>query len=500
METPISPYENQYKELLAYLLKKADFYELEQPVEMIEIVKSHAQVNFAFNHDIFYELNNINLPRLNLYEPISRLSEQDIHQVTKLLTWLIYELKNWRKADDADYSKLKTSLIILNNFQIKLYDLLPSSVKKNTELLLELKNLVSSFNRNYSEIAQNNTPIWEQETIKEIEAVILNKDWIKFSKLWRYIECTQIDPNFFMFEMIRLLATLDFKSLCQSFHNNTDIFILMSVININTLTADQILLLAVESSNPLVEFIAFYRVLYSITNNRNELNEDESNKFVNILAKVSQDEIRFSAWMAVFNEYPMRYPLLQKPLGYFLANADSESMDSYIGSISLNTVSLSKIQLDNDSRDLVSICLEIFSKQASFEQRKKLWNKAFDRWSNWEFGIKNSSLMDISFSVLDFAVVGYFIECLSEQERLEYGKTIVNEMLSISTHWYPSITNFHKRWYQLISKFQLITHAISIKNKSWLMRDFYYTLTQFSNNSYYYIYYSQVGYAALPLS
>ncbi|MFI3189194.1 hypothetical protein BCS42_10745 [Crenothrix sp. D3] len=348
---------------------------------------------------------------------------------------------------------------------------MPSCIQENAELLDELKNLISGFRNSFIEF--ENTPIWEKETIIKFETAILNRDWVTFSKLWCFFENTSWSPNFLMNEMVKLLATLDFNRLCNAFYNVQDIVIFM--LPMYELTDKQILILGVESNNPFVEFVAFYHV----ASNENQFNQEEESQIVTILTKVSKDTIRFQAWMDIFNKYPVRYPLLQTALGLFLADADLESMDSYINSISLN-----KSKLNDGGRVLVAKCLEAFSKKASLEKRVMLWTKAFNRWNEWNFETNENCLIEIAFSELDFALVGYFIECLSEEERIEYQQNILNKMVNISTQWHSSITNFYTRWHQLVSQFQPITHTLNIENKSWLMNSSYYIPNQFSNTSY----------------
>jgi hypothetical protein len=279
-----------------------------------------------------------------------------------------------------------------------------------------------------------------------------------------------------MTEMILLLATLDFKRLCNAFCNTQGIVIFM--LPMYALTDKQILVLGVESDNPFVEFVAFYHAVSTRFNkDKNKFNKEDESQVVTILNKVSKDTIRFQAWMDIFNKYPVRYPLLQTALGLFLADADSESMDVYINTISLN-------RKNDANRVLVTQCLETFNQQATFEKRKMLWTKAFNRWSEWNFETNESCLIEIAFSELDFALVGYFIECLSEQERSEYKENIFKQMIDISIPWYPSITDFNTRWYQLISQFQPVTHALNIENKTWLMDKSYYIPNKLGKSSY----------------
>ncbi|MFI3190882.1 hypothetical protein BCS42_00440 [Crenothrix sp. D3] len=113
----MSHYKDEYKALLVDLISKAESCQIESPVEIIEIIKQQTQPNFSFDHTLFQELHT-RLPLFHAYEPPSRFTGQEKHQITMLIAWLISGLQNWTKLHDTDYSELKTFLVILNRFNI----------------------------------------------------------------------------------------------------------------------------------------------------------------------------------------------------------------------------------------------------------------------------------------------------------------------------------------------------------------------------------------------
>jgi hypothetical protein len=406
METPMNHYENEYKAWLVDLINGVESCQIEPPVEIIEIIKQHTKSDFSFDYELFQQLDTIKLPKFYLHEPADKFTTQEKQQIAILIAWLISSLSKWNKLHDSDHSQLKTFLIILNSFDVNsyLYEILPSSIKENTELLDELQRLISNFKCNLSTKSKK-IPIWEHEAVIAFEEAISNKNWVKISESLRIFE-QSIYPNFLMAEIIKLLAALDFTRLCNAFCSSQDVMILRT--SAYALTTEQNLLLAVSSDNPFVEFVIFYKVV-SRRGNINKFSADEKSQIVTILEKVSKDVVRFKAWMDIFNKYPVRYPILQTALGLFLAKSKNDSIfDIYINSIDLT--SSSKICRESEE------CFDTFRQNADIENRKILWNKAYKRWNEWgfEINIPDRFLFRVSFSILDCALIGYFLECLSE--------------------------------------------------------------------------------------
>jgi len=474
METSMNHYENEYKAWLVDLINGVESCQIEPPVEIIEIIKQHTKPNFSFDDELFQQLDTLNLPKFYPYEPTDRFTTQEKQQIVMLIAWLISGLRKWSKQHDSDYSQLKTFLIILNSFDDNsyLYEILPSAIKENTELLDDLQRLISNFKCNLS-TKSNGTPICIHEAVIAFEEAISNKNWVKISESLRIVE-QSIYHNFLMAEIIKLLAALDFTRLCNAFCSSQDVMILRT--SAYALTTEQNLLLAVSSDNPFVEFVIFYSVV-SKKGNIDKFSADEESQIVTILEKVSKDVVRFKAWMDIFN----KYPILQTALGLFLAKSKNDSIfDIYINSIDLT--SSSKICRESEE------CFDTFRKNAAIENRKILWKKAYQRWSEWKFetNMPNKYLFRVSFSILDCALIGYFLECLSEDEINNYRQDILDKMSNIRLQWYKEQSDFITQGYLLLSQFQPVIHTSKvIENDSWIMKDIYYMPNQFSDNAYF---------------
>ncbi|QFY42301.1 hypothetical protein F6R98_06400 [Candidatus Methylospira mobilis] len=413
------------------------------------------------------------------------ISDEQKYQSITLLAWLIHSIDKWRKNLDSERRMLLGLFIVscfLDDRDGGLWKVLPCYTTINTELLDELQLITSNLASNVSTIGE--PPIWERESVEQFQVAINNRDWLTISNLWNRLKQASL-PLFFQTQIIRLLAHYDSSRLRNAFINSKDIPILMH--SIDALTVEQALTLGAYSDNPYVEFSAVHGALSKIGASRDFI-QNEQSMLVMVLNKVSRDVLRFNNWMDVFNAYPLRYPALQTALGLFLAQSEGGSIfDAYI-----NSIALSKLGLDfqsNKSRALVAKCLGIFCKSADIEKRKNLWRKAYERWSEWNFEVNtmDSHIFSVVVSDLDFALIGYYLECMTHNDRIAY-KTDVLQKLRVSFYqWYRSTSDLITCVNRLISHMQPVAHAIIIQHNSselWLMDGKYDIPEQFKDNAY----------------
>ena len=171
--------------------------------------------------------------------------------------------------------------------------------------------------------------------------------------------------------------------------------------------------------------------------------------------------------MKVFNAYPVRFPALQVPLGHALAEVSSFAVQAYINSIILTAVPAGQ----RSSRAFVTECLRAFRRSASPERRSRLWNCAHDRWSEWNFGSKNSGthLLTLNWSELDYPSMMFARECLDDAGRELASHQIINQLRTIELRWFESSTNAVTEWNRLLSRYQAYSSAIQslITSEEW---------------------------------
>ncbi|HHP0470554.1 TPA: hypothetical protein ACRZ6V_004283 [Vibrio harveyi] len=120
-------------------------------------------------------------------------------------------------------------------------------------------------------------------------------------------------------------------------------------------------------------------------------------------------------------------------------------------------------------------CLSAFERLASKESRVYAWQTAYERWVDWNFGSSSSeSLMEVTQSALDFALVGFFIEV--QPERMDdVTEKISKELNAIQDEWHISSVSLITEKNRLLSHFQPILHAKAVLEQS---KEWYYPQTQ----------------------
>ena len=92
-------------------------------------------------------------------------------------------------------------------------------------------------------------------------------------------------------------------------------------------------------------------------------------------------------------------------------------MEAFVHSIGLRA----KPAGPDEGRRCVAACLREFRTTATPERRRALWTLAFARWSSWQFDVAapDTHLLKICWAELDYAVVGYAVECMDDAGRAE---------------------------------------------------------------------------------
>lgn len=138
--------------------------------------------------------------------------------------------------------------------------------------------------------------------------------------------------------------------------------------------------------------------------------------------------------MQIFNTYPVRFPILQPSLGEALAKAPSNAIEPYIKALHLYV----KRAGSDPGRRCVADCLRAFRKHADRDRRKALWTAAHDRWLEWNFAEAdpNQHVLWASSCDLDYALVGYAIECMDEAARVSVIQAIGKELQTLDRLWH----------------------------------------------------------------
>jgi len=397
-------------------------------------------------------------------------NSEDNKKLISLMRWLIRELQVWRKANDVQHHRLTALFVTAQYCDIgdKLWSTFPSGLESNSDLLNALETFVSSYSVDFTIRNGGSRPISDSEVIEKFKQADIQGDWLTIDEMWRHFEHVFV-PNVFLTQSARCLHRFGFERLIRGVNGISKTAVAGGVVI--ALSTEQRLKLGSTSDNPHIQFGAVWQTFFTQPRNQH-LTDAEQLPLVELLKKVACDEPRWKTWMQVFNRYPLRYPAMQMALGIALATASNAAIKAYVDAIILNLAG-------DDSRQRVAECLYAFREAAPSDRRKFLWEAAFERWKQWQFAMaeKGQHLFKIEFSALDYAVVGYAIECMTEAQRDDAINEVCKKLSGLENQWHESLTDCISGWNRLLSQLQPYAHAkeININQGNWLMQGKTYT-------------------------
>jgi hypothetical protein len=285
-------------------------------------------------------------------------------------------------------------------------------------------------------------------------------------------------PNVFIAQSTRCLDRFGFEHLVRAANAIRHVAIAMQVAS--ALPTGSSLKLGAACENAYIQFAAAYCSVFWKRANPPLAQEDQELLEL-LLAKVSCNAERWMQWMLVFNRYPTRAGPMQNALGRTLARTSDSAVTAYIDAMILNPAA-------GDGRDVVAECLRTFAESASEEHRQYLWKRAHDRWEKWRFGIADyhPHMFAIGNCELDYAIVGYALECMTEHERNEAIAGISRQLASLQNVWHGSHSDCIAEWNRLLSQLQPYAHADEVlkSGQDWLMRERQYMPFKPDENQY----------------
>ena len=378
-------------------------------------------------------------------------------------------MRRWRRVDD-DHSKALVAIVVVAqtcDFDNHLWQSLPDGLGANSDLIDCFKDCVANF-----AVAINPAPsarAWDVEAIGKFHEADASGDWVGIMNGWTQLrEVPFFIANTLQTEAARFLNRYALNVLVQALANLVRIAPAMQIAG--AFSVEERLKVAGFAASPHFEFAAAYKTVTERRNPRDRsegLTASEQHLLSDLLIKVASDGPRWRAWMQVFNTYPGRFPLLQSALGAALAVAPDSAIESYVSAIWLYP-SQPGSRMGQGTVD----CLTEFRTKAPVERRKALWTAAHVRWLAWNFNAAdpNQHMFWIGRCDLDFALVGYALECMSGAEREGTIQTIGKELLALDQKWYASQTDIITAWNRVLSRLQPYAWAstLSPDGSEWL--------------------------------
>ncbi len=375
---------------------------------------------------------------------------------TALIRWVLATAKDWKQSEDARMKELVAVLLTCSRCSnhAQLWHLLSEGNAPSVEFLGAVGKLVAKRQIVYGARGSGSPPIWENEFIDAFQKADVAGDWAEIADMWPRLEYVARPDPLFM-EAVRCLARFGFSELVRAAGAFQQCPLVMMLAH--TLSIGQRLRLAISSGSACVRFCCAF-VTVGRSAGAIALSADDEAALSELLVKVSASPEEWGKWLAAFNTYPLRYPLLHRPLGIALAHANPEAALAYIDSIKLHPTQLTP---PDECRALIIDCLQAFSERTSLEQRQAVWTDAHRRWWDWRFGTgkTDANLFEVHRSPLDFAVFSFVCECMSSDELEDALAELLKQFQEIELIWYASDTDCTTEWNRLLSIFQPYAHA-----------------------------------------
>jgi hypothetical protein len=398
--------------------------------------------------------------------PNNSLQSSEQSRWSSLFRWFVRELNMWRRSEDPASRKLTAIFVVAqaNDRTNEFWDAMPEEIAHNSDLIEGLKGVIRSFAITFSARGGLAEPIWEREAIDKFQNADAQGDWATIGNSLRLFE-RQIFSNILLSQSVRCLYRCGMGHLVDALANMRQTLAAMEVAR--ALPTGRRLRLAVASDNPYVQFGCAHQTI-SARHPAQQLSPEEQQLMEELLLKVAIDASRWAAWMQVFNAYPTRYPALQAPLGRALALVSDAAVGAYVNAIILMAMPAGT----NTGRRNVAECLRAFRAKAAQDRRLSLWRAAHARWSSWNFdqANPNTHLFAVNISELDYALVAFACECLSDTDRATAMTAILEELQALDLRWYTSIADIITAWNRLLSQFQPYAYASRVisTDEDWL--------------------------------
>lgn len=407
------------------------------------------------------------LPQIHEPGEGPKLSDEFQSRWVVTLRWVIRELRQWTPEGDEKHHKLIACLTIVRGCKrgSPAWELFPEDIRQNQPLMAAMETAIRSSKCSFSARGAGKAPVWEQEAVDEFIEADKKEDWVAIYELWPQFEAT-IFSNTFLDLAVSGLARFDFDRLVEAtadIHETAAAMILAQA-----LPTEQRLRVAAASKSEHIRFCFVLASIYRLPKTA-RLDDASASILSDLLVSISGDAERWSEWMRAFNRYPARHPALQAPLGRALARIECAQQEAYIDAIELGTY-------PSECRDLVTECMTAFRDAAPTGVRQKLWEIGHRRWKVWYISAKNedSFATGIVLSYIDYAVMGYVLECLTVEQRVEEQNAIRERLGNIEHVWHASKMAMLSAWYRGLSELQPYLQAEHVQagDKTWVATEY----------------------------
>ncbi len=431
--------------------------------EQMELLCGELEKDFTWL-DIFYYKK-----QQGLYKS---LTTEEIIDLKSVLHWIINQLNGFN-IDNGQIQKLEEitiGLLIIGYLDDNIWRFLENKIH-NKHLEEFLPNRLANYHINFKFPQDLNIAIWEKESIQLFQQFVTDKDWFKIANNWhifRNLEYSYYD--ILQIQILKFSLTFSKNQLLASLDKYNDFFMLMMYSKVENISLIDRFFLAKATNNLLFRFALLISV---------ELRKDivldniQSEMLAEIFCEIAKDKLLSLEWFKVFNQFLIRYEFFTSAFGIFLAKyADDEDMDNYLASLGEDGFSCNPRHGFPNDRDILTNVFKGFELLADSPKRNIFWEKVYNKYLfSGLLGIDRSSFKNnINFSVFDYAVVSYWLDCKTSAERESRIDELNQEIESIGLKWFKSQSDLISEYYRLLSLLQPLYNAEFVVNGDYKFR------------------------------
>lgn len=378
-----------------------------------------------------------------------------------VLRWLIDQFRGWSAAADPKLVRFVALVVIIEScpWDSAAWFLLDDKLFFNADLVQRLKEVFPAVKIDISVHDRSGNASTEEAARAQLKAAESAADWKSLLLIWR--RAHHFMPlNSLLTQAARYLYRHDLSALVQGTAGVQSIALAHQVLN--SLTVEEAFHFASLTDNHLLQLMAVERAFQTRPSHQ-PFSKEEEQSLRPLLKQIAFDEKAWSAFLGLYNEHPSWYLALQPLLGETLITAPESALDAYVQSMALSA------PCDMADRLQVAATLAVFRDGADDIRRRRLWTKAYRRWSAWNFKRADGYLLEPTFSELDYAVVGYLRECVGESERIAELDRIEKELALLNVKWFPTVTDLYTERNCLISRFRQYSYSLHTSSEeNWL--------------------------------
>lgn len=364
----------------------------------------------------------------------SSLSEEEIETACGLFQWPVKQLiETTTNATNVELIKILHFAKVMDKNSGKLWMGLKSSGVLRDDRLQELNIFIAD-----SKIRITDT----HPNAAYIQDAFDKKDWKRIVKQYPRIQGHLVTAPLFglLSQAARALSIYSPEDMGNALTETYDIAKQMTLIksaspHLNALE------IAITSQNWVLKLCSFDLHL----SHHNSI-EGAERLWEILLSQTTQTNSEHPNWLTVFNGYSELQPLI----GKVLCKMPNAVIDEYF----------SFIDMCPTNEDSTSRMFESVQLHGNQLQKRLVWERAFTRWTNWNFNLSNfKNLISIKKSSLDIAVQPYYQECLSEDQRNEYESNLRADFNKKANEWHENVMGYRTEINRILSAYQPLGHS-----------------------------------------